>query len=50
MKKVVVISAVNFVEGGALSILRDCLDYISLSSIKDHYKIVVIILIIPFFY
>lgn len=41
MKKTVVISAVNIRKGGTLTILRDCLSY--LSTIADQYRIVAIV-------
>ena len=41
MKKTIVISAVNIRKGGTLTILRDCLSY--LSTIADQYRIVAIV-------
>lgn len=41
MRKTIVISAVNIRKGGTLTILRDCLSY--LSTIADRYRIVAIV-------
>ena len=42
-KRTIVISAVNLVEGGTLTILRECLDALSQSSISQKYKIVALV-------
>lgn len=39
MKKTIVVSAINLFEGGALSILKDCLNYLD-KNISEDYKIV----------
>jgi len=42
-RKTIVISAINFFEGGPLSVLRDCVDYLNGSVYKDSYVIVVLV-------
>jgi glycosyltransferase involved in cell wall biosynthesis len=42
MKKPIVISAINFFEGGPLSILNDCLQYLS-GNLSDKYTIVALV-------
>lgn len=42
MKKLIIISAVNLVEGGPLTILQDCLQYLS-ASLADEYRIIALI-------
>lgn len=42
-KKTIVISAVNLVEGGPLTILRECLDALSQSDISLEYKVVALV-------
>jgi len=42
MKKVIIISAINFFEGGPLSILRGCLEYLS-EYLSNQYKIVALV-------
>lgn len=42
-KKTIVISAVNLVEGGPLTILRECLDALSQSEISQTYKVVALV-------
>lgn len=42
-KKTLVISAVNFFEGGPLSVLNDCLSYLNKSKLVDRYKIVALV-------
>src|SRR5690606_38485795 len=43
MKKTIVISAVNLNHGGTLTILRDCLQFLSIFSVENNYKIVAIV-------
>ncbi|MDV3550375.1 glycosyltransferase [Elizabethkingia anophelis] len=43
MKKTIVISAVNLVEAGTLSILRDCLSYLTALAEQNDYRIVAIV-------
>lgn len=43
MKKTIVISAVNLRKGGTLTILRQCLEYISILAQSDEYKVVAIV-------
>ena len=40
MKKTIVISAINFFEGGPLSILNDCVSYLE-SNLADQYNVIV---------
>lgn len=40
MRKTIVISAINFFEGGPLSILRDCVSYLE-NNLADQYNIIV---------
>jgi glycosyltransferase involved in cell wall biosynthesis len=42
MKKTIVISAINFFEGGPLSILRDCVSYLE-DNLADRYNIIVFV-------
>lgn len=42
-KKTLIISAVNFFEGGPLSVLNDCLSYLNKSKLVDKYKIVALV-------
>lgn len=42
MKKVIVVSAVNLVEGGTLSVLKECLGYLS-TDLAYEYEIVVLV-------
>jgi len=42
LKKLIIISAVNLVEGGPLTILQDCLKYLS-ASLADEYKIIALV-------
>ncbi len=42
-KKIIVISAVNLVEAGTLTILRDCLHYLSELAQDDKYKVVALV-------
>jgi len=41
-KPVIVISAINFTDGGPLSVLKDCLAYIA-SHLIDHYKVIALV-------
>lgn len=41
--KTIVVSAVNIRKGGTLTILRDCLEYLSKIAITDNYRIVAIV-------
>lgn len=41
--KLIVISAVNLIEGGTLTILRDCLSYLSGLASKGNYRIIAIV-------
>lgn len=43
MKKAIVISAVNIRKGGTLTILRDCLRYLSESGLSRQYRIVALV-------
>lgn len=43
MKKAIVISAVNLRKGGTLTILKDCLSYLSQSNLTDKYRIVALV-------
>jgi len=43
MKKTIVISAVNIRKGGTLTILRDCLKYLSELSLSGQYRIVALV-------
>lgn len=43
MKKTIVVSAVNLRKGGTLTILRDCLKYLSGLSLSEEYKIVALV-------
>ncbi|WP_016991194.1 glycosyltransferase, partial [Flavobacterium sp. ACAM 123] len=42
MKKTIAVSAINFFEGGPLSVLMDCLDYVNSVDFK-YYKVVALI-------
>jgi glycosyltransferase involved in cell wall biosynthesis len=42
MKKTIVVSAINFFEGGPLSVLRDCLEYLS-DNLSEQYVIVALV-------
>jgi glycosyltransferase involved in cell wall biosynthesis len=42
-KKIIVLSAINFFEGGPLSVLKDCLQYIESSNHFSEYKIIALI-------
>lgn len=42
MKKVIVVSAVNLVEGGPLTILQECLKYLS-ANLTDEYEIIALV-------
>lgn len=42
MKKIIVVSAVNLVEGGTLSVLQECLGYLS-NNLADEYEIIVLV-------
>lgn len=42
-KKTIVVSAVNLVEGGTLTILRDCLAYLSILAVKENYRVVALV-------
>ena len=43
MKKTIVISAVNLVSGGALTILRDCLSYLNSSPLLESHEVVALV-------
>lgn len=43
MKNRIVISAVNIVEGGALSVLQDCLENLAISQINKDYDIIALV-------
>lgn len=43
VKKIIVISAVNIVEGGALSILNECLSSLSKGNLINEYRIIAIV-------
>lgn len=43
MKKAIVISAVNIRKGGTLTILRDCLRYLSESDLAERYRIIALV-------
>lgn len=43
MKKAIVISAVNLRKGGTLTILKDCLQYLSESGLSEQYRIVALV-------
>src|SRR5690606_24122741 len=40
MKKSIIISAVNLFEGGALSVLKDCLQFLNDSPISAQYRVI----------
>lgn len=42
-KKSIVISAINFFEGGPLSVFKDCLDFVNNSKYQDDYKFVALV-------
>lgn len=42
-KKTVAISAINFFEGGPLSVLKDCLDFVSNSDYKNEYEFIALV-------
>lgn len=42
MKKVIVISAINFFEGGPLSVLKDCLEYVNSDDFINYHVIALI--------
>ena len=42
-KKLIVVSAVNLVEGGTLTILRECLQYLSLVAQQEDYRVIAIV-------
>jgi len=42
-KKNIVISAINFFEGGPLSLLNDCLTYLNSSNFNDKYQIIALV-------
>ncbi len=42
MKPVIVVSAINFFEGGPLTILKECLEYLS-EHLSDKYKIIALV-------
>ncbi len=42
MKKIIVVSAINFFEGGPLTILRQCLEYLS-DHLSDEYSIIALV-------
>lgn len=42
MKKVIVVSAVNIVEGGTLAVLKECLEYLSVN-LAHKYEIIVLV-------
>lgn len=42
-QKTIVVSAVNLVEGGTLTILRDCLAYLSILALKENYHVVALV-------
>jgi glycosyltransferase involved in cell wall biosynthesis len=42
LKKTIIVSAVNLVEGGPLTVLQECLGYLS-SSLSDKYKIIALV-------
>ncbi|MCL8000914.1 hypothetical protein M8994_22240, partial [Brucella sp. 21LCYQ03] len=43
MRKTIVISAVNLVEAGTLTILKDCLSYLSTLAVDPAYRVVAIV-------
>lgn len=43
MSRTIVISAVNLVHGGTLTILKDCLEYLSVLASKSDYRIIAIV-------
>ena len=43
MKKIIVVSAVNLVEGGPLTVLQGCLRYLS-ANLSDEYEIIALVL------
>lgn len=42
-RKIIVISAINFFEGGPLSLLKDCLNFLNSSGLSKQYKIVCLV-------
>lgn len=42
MKKKIVVSAVNLVEGGTLAVLQECLDFLS-SNLADEYEVIALV-------
>lgn len=42
MKKIIVVSAINFYEGGPLTILKECLEYLS-KQMSNEYKIIALV-------
>lgn len=42
MKKIIIVSAINLVEGGPLAVLEECLRYVS-ANLSDEYKIIVLV-------
>lgn len=43
MKKTLVVSAINFFEGGPLSVLKDCLNFLNDSQFVKHYTVVALV-------
>lgn len=42
-KQVIIISGINFFEGGPLSVFKDCLNFINNSSYQTEYKIIALV-------
>jgi glycosyltransferase involved in cell wall biosynthesis len=42
LKRIIVISAVNIVEGGTLAVLKECLEYLSFN-LADEYEVIVLV-------
>lgn len=42
MKKIIVVSAVNLIEGGPLTVLQECLEYLS-ANLSDEYEIIALV-------
>ena len=42
-KKTIVVSAVSLRKGGTLTILRDCLCYLSTLAVDGHYRIIALV-------
>jgi glycosyltransferase involved in cell wall biosynthesis len=43
MKKTIIISGINFFEGGPLSVFKDCLDYVNTSKFQNNFKFIALV-------